>query len=574
MFRKLTAPLLGAVLLFANPLRAIEPNTNASLADIPALLDTLLKFPDNRTETIKKLLATQDENLEGFFQNLYKGNVYQYLPPGQDSSKMTLVIGGPEENHDGETWVPLLGINPMVPIKNNSADGAKTSEPLSVKLVDLVELETDREIRQMVQPVLTAMDLKSEDLAKRKAAALTLGENGDSLIIPLLIKAKEKEKNSSVIHLIDEAKARIELHSPNPDIRSVAAVTLGKIHSANVLPELKRVLNGDASGTSPEQDPKVQVALKEAIHAIESWNVFTGMIQNIFSGISLGSILILMALGLAIIFGLMGVINMAHGEFMMIGAYATYLVQCGFQKYLPAEYFGYFLPASFPIAFLAAGSVGMIVEMIVIKRLYGRPLETLLATWGISLLFIQTARTLFGDLTAVSTPTLLSKAWEIFPQVSLPYNRIFIIFLTILIVSAVSLAFYQTTLGTKIRAVTQNRSMSSCLGIATRKVDALTFGLGTGIAGIAGCALTQIGNVDPGMGQNYIVDSFMVVVTGGVGKLAGTVISGFCIGSLNKYLEPFLQSVYAKVVLLGLVILFLQIKPSGLFPAKGRNEDN
>jgi urea transport system permease protein len=269
----------------------------------------------------------------------------------------------------------------------------------------------------------------------------------------------------------------------------------------------------------------------------------------------------------------MGVINMAHGEFMMIGAYATFVTQNIFLSLAPGA-FDWFLAFSFPISFFVAGAIGMLLEMTVIKKLYGRPLETLLATWGISLLLIQTARHIFGDLTAVQTPKLLSLGWEIYPQVFLPYNRIFIIFLTFFIVGGMALLFYRTPLGRRIRAVTQNRSMSACLGVRTRRLDCLTFGLGTGIAGIAGCALTQIGNVDPGMGQNYIVDSFMVVVTGGVGKLMGTVLAGMGIGTLNKFLEPIFQAVYAKVILLGLVILFLQWRPSGLFPNKGRNADD
>jgi urea transport system permease protein len=297
------------------------------------------------------------------------------------------------------------------------------------------------------------------------------------------------------------------------------------------------------------------------------------LIQNLFSGVSLGSILILMALGLAVIFGLMGVINMAHGEFMMIGAYATYLVQVFFVSWFPAAS-GWFLAFSFPAAFLAAGAMGMLIEATIIKRLYGRPLETLLATWGVSLLLIQIARTIFGDLTAVQTPPFLGSGWEILPGLVLPYNRLFIIVLTTAIVTGMTLLFFKTTLGMKVRAVTQNRAMSACLGVRTRRLDCVTFGIGTGIAGVAGCALTQIGNVDPGMGQNYIVDSFMVVVTGGVGKLVGAVFAGFGIGTLNKFLEPFFQAVYAKVILLGLVILFLQWRPSGLFPAKGRHEDN
>ncbi|HKP97923.1 MAG TPA: urea ABC transporter permease subunit UrtB [Fibrobacteria bacterium] len=577
MLRLSILPLLGAALWTLSPLRAGAEDPTATAADsaraetaavsIPVLLDTLLKNPDTRTETVKALLATGDEGLQSFYQNLFKGNVYEYTGPEAGEARTMLVIGGPEEQQDNETWVPLMKVYPAEPIR--SASGG----PVRAKLVDLVELETDREVRLLIQPVLTAMDLKSPDRGKRKAAALSLGESGDASRSALLKAALAAEKDAGVIHMIDEALARIDLKSPEPPVRSAAAARLGAIHSVNVLPELKAMIGTEGKAAPDEPDADVRLAMAKAIHDIESFQSFTGAVQNLFTGLSLGSILILMALGLAIIFGLMGVINMAHGEFMMIGAYATFLIQGAFQKFAPAAYFDWFLPVSLPLSFLAAGGVGIVVEMLIIKRLYGRPLETLLATWGLSLLFIQTARSLFGDLTAVSSPRLLSQGWEIFPQVVLPYNRIFIIFLTALIVGIVSWAFYRTGLGTKIRAVTQNRAMSSCLGIATRRVDALTFALGTGIAGVAGCALTQVGNVDPGMGQNYIVDSFMVVVTGGVGKLAGTVISGMGIGTLNKFLEPFLQSVYAKVALLGLVIFFLQNKPSGLFPAKGRNED-
>lgn len=597
MLRSITLPLLGAALISFAPLRAgadplPSPADTAAAAGIslgngsatadtgvsslaaahasPAasakdLLDTLLANPDTRTETIKALLGLDDDALQGLFRNLFKGNVYEYTE-SEDASPI-LVIGGPERDMEGETWVPLLSAYPMEPILGS--DG----EQKTARLVDLVELDTDREARMLIQPVLTAMDLKSPDAAKRKAAMLMLGESGDPAHIPLLTGALAREKDGNAIHLGEEALARIRLKSEDAGERAAAAEKLGALRSVNVLSELRAMIAAEGSNPPSEPDEKVRLAAARAVTHIESFQTFTGAVQNLFTGLSLGSILILMALGLAIIFGLMGVINMAHGEFMMIGAYATFLIQGAFQKYLPAAYFDWFLPLSLPLAFLAAGGVGVIVEMTIIKRLYGRPLETLLATWGLSLLLIQTARSLFGDLTAVSSPQVLSRGWEIFPQVVLPYNRIFIMALTVFIVAAVGWAFYRTSLGTKIRAVTQNRAMSSCLGIATRRVDALTFGLGTGIAGVAGCALTQIGNVDPGMGQNYIVDSFMVVVTGGVGKLAGTVIAGMGIGTMNKFLEPFLQSVYAKVVLLGLVIFFLQNRPSGLFPAKGRNED-
>jgi urea transport system permease protein len=366
---------------------------------------------------------------------------------------------------------------------------------------------------------------------------------------------------------MEESRARLELSSPNSAVRIAAAEALGRLMGLASLSDLEAIA-ADAA-----EPPALRDAAATAVVSIMAWSQFTGVLQNLFSGLSLGSILILMALGLAVIFGLMGVINMAHGEFMMIGAYATFVVQNVILASFPGAQ-GWFLLYSFPAAFLAAALAGMLVESAIIRHLYGRPLETLLATWGVSLLLIQGARHIFGDLTAVITPDFLGGGWEIFPQVVFPYNRLFIIVLTAAIVIGMTLLFYRTSMGMKVRAVTQNRAMSACLGVRTRRLDNLTFGLGTGIAGLAGCALTQIGNVSPSLGQNYIVDSFMVVVTGGVGKLAGTVFAGLGIGTLNKFLEPFFQAVYAKVILLGLVILFLQWRPSGIFPAKGRHEDN
>jgi urea transport system permease protein len=297
-------------------------------------------------------------------------------------------------------------------------------------------------------------------------------------------------------------------------------------------------------------------------------------VETVFRGLSLSSILLLMALGLAVIFGLMGVINMAHGELMMLGAYTTFMVQEGFKAYLGPHLFDYYFLAAMPLSFVVAGAVGLLLEATLIRFLYGRPLETLLATWGVSLVLIQAARKAFGDLTAVASPAWLSGGVQIMVGVQLPYNRIFILILTAACVTAMYLLLFRTSMGLKVRAVTQNREMSACLGVATRRVDAGAFALGAGLAGLAGCAMTQIGNVDPALGQNYIVDSFLVVVTGGVGKLAGTALAALGIGGLNKLLEPGLGAIYAKILLLFLVILFLQRRPAGLFVTRGRHAEN
>jgi urea transport system permease protein len=329
-----------------------------------------------------------------------------------------------------------------------------------------------------------------------------------------------------------------------------------------------------AEAEASEAQQSLAKAAKASIERIETWSAWSTAFETLFRGVSLSSILLIMSVGLAIIFGLMGVINMAHGELMMVGAYATFMTQELFKAYFPATMFDYYFAVAMPMAFMVAAVCGMLLEVTVIRFLYGRPLETMLATWGISLVLMQAARVYFGDLTAVTAPAWLSGGIQVMVGVYLPNNRLFIILLSFICVLAIYAILFRSGLGLRVRAVTQNRSMSACLGIPTRKVDAYTFAFGSGLAGIAGWALTLIGNVEPGLGQNYIVDSFMVVVTGGVGKLAGTVVASLGIGGLNKLLEPSLGAVYGKVCILVLVILFLQWRPSGLFAIKGRHADS
>jgi urea transport system permease protein len=307
---------------------------------------------------------------------------------------------------------------------------------------------------------------------------------------------------------------------------------------------------------------------------VERWALLTSAIQIGFQGLSLGSILLLMALGLAIVFGLMGVINMAHGELMALGAYTTFVIQGWFQAHAPGAFDYYFL-VSLPLAFLVAAAAGFALERGVIRFLYGRPLETLLLTWGVSLMIQQGLRLWFGAANVdVLAPKWLSGGVPVMVGLQLPYNRLFIVALAVVAVAGMYLVLFRTDAGLRIRAVTQNRGMAACLGVRSRRVDAFTFALGAGLAGLAGCALTQIGNVGPELGQNYIVDSFMVVVTGGVGKLAGTIVAAAGIGGLNKIIEPGLGAVFGKVAILVLVILFIQRRPSGLFAAKGRYADS
>jgi urea transport system permease protein len=293
----------------------------------------------------------------------------------------------------------------------------------------------------------------------------------------------------------------------------------------------------------------------------------------VFTGISLGSILLLAALGLAITYGLMGVINMAHGELIMIGAYATYVVQNLFRQYLPGVFDAYLL-AAIPVAFMASALVGAAMERTVIRFLYGRPLETLLATWGISLILMQLVRTIFGaQNVGVENPSWMSGGYALLPNLSLPYNRVMIIVFAILVLVGVSLVISKTRLGLFVRGVTQNRPIAACMGVNTARIDTYAFSLGSGIAGLAGCALSQIGNVGPDLGQNYIVDSFMVVVLGGVGQLAGAVYASMGLGVLNKLLEGWQGAVLAKIAVLVFIIIFIQKRPQGIFALKGRSAE-
>jgi urea transport system permease protein len=305
----------------------------------------------------------------------------------------------------------------------------------------------------------------------------------------------------------------------------------------------------------------------KAVQGRLAWGERAGLL---FAGVSLGSVLLLAALGLAITYGLMGVINMAHGEMIMIGAYATYVVQNLFRAYAPGA-FDFYLLAAIPAAFIASALVGMALERSVIRYLYGRPLETLLATWGISLMLIQAVRTIFGAQNVqVENPSWMSGGINLMANVVLPWNRIMIIGFAALVVIAISLLLTRTRLGLFVRGVTQNRAMASCVGVPTGRVDTWAFGLGTGVAGLAGCAISQIGNVGPELGQSYIVDSFMVVVFGGVGQLAGTVVAALGLGLVNKLLESWSGAVIAKIAVLVFIVLFIQKRPQGLFALKGR----
>jgi urea transport system permease protein len=320
-----------------------------------------------------------------------------------------------------------------------------------------------------------------------------------------------------------------------------------------------------------ESSPAVKAALAKSLAAIDRRVALASGLGQAFTGISLGSILLLAALGLAITYGLMGVINMAHGELIMIGAYATWLVQGLFRTHLPGWFDAYLLLA-LPVAFAASALVGAVMERTVIRFLYGRPLETLLATWGISLVLMQAVRSLFGaQNVAVENPSWMSGNITLLGSLNLPFNRLVILAFAVAVLIGVALLIARTRLGLFVRGVTQNRPIAACMGVNTARIDTWAFALGSGIAGLAGCALSQIGNVGPDLGQAYIVDSFMVVVLGGVGQLAGTVYAALGLGLLNKFIEGWAGAVLAKIAVLVFIIVFIQKRPQGIFALKGRS---
>ncbi|PZP48114.1 MAG: urea ABC transporter permease subunit UrtB [Azospirillum brasilense] len=423
-------------------------------------------------------------------------------------------------------------------------------------------VRVNNSIRRAVEAAMGGLQLMAPDAGTRANAAAAVFRARDAAILSVLEKAIAAERDPGVRQVMEQARAAILLNeaaTPEPG-RLAAVATLrerGDIDARALLAGLSN------------QPPAVAEAAASAVKAID-WNLtLWGWAQNAWYGLSLGSVLLLAAAGLAITFGVMGVINMAHGELVMLGAYTTFLVQDAIRGYAPGL-FGASLFIAVPLAFLVTGAVGVAIERGLIRFLYGRPLETLLATFGLSLVLQQAVRSVFGPTNReVGTPAWMSGAFQL-GGLTITMNRLVIILFAFLVIAALMAAFRYTSLGLRMRAVTQNRRMAAAMGIRTPWIDALTFGLGSGVAGMAGVALSQIDNVSPNLGQGYIIDSFMVVVFGGVGNLWGTVISALTLGVANKFLEPVAGAVLGKIVVLLALILFIQRKPRGLFPVKGR----
>jgi len=521
---------------------------------LKALADLAADNAEKREAAVNVLGGTRDPKWLELLAALRDGNVYART----QGKALEVVVGGTKSTKGDAELIDIAS--------------AYTRTALgTVPVASLTEIAADRRLRIAIKPFLdadeTRAQLASADPERRRGAALKLGHQADASAAAVVEAAIAKESVDRVRETLQQAQALIRLAHGQAADRILAAQSLGNLHSFDAMPALQG-LAADPGASRAERD-----AATHAIRQIERWSLLVRTVETLFQGASLASILLLMALGLAIVFGLMGVINMAHGELMALGAYSTFVVQNVFRARWPEAFDAYFAVA-LPVSFVVAAVVGVILERGVIRRLYGRPLETLLLTWGASLIIQQGLRLWFGAANVdVSSPSWLSGGFALMNGLTLPVNRLFIIALAAASVGGMYGLLFRTGAGLRIRAVTQNRAMSACLGVRAGWVDATTFALGAGLAGLAGCALTQIGNVGPSLGQNYIVDSFMVVVTGGVGKLAGTILAAAGIGGLNKGIEPALGAVFAKVAILVMVILFLQRRPAGLFATRGRSAE-
>ena len=440
---------------------------------------------------------------------------------------------------------------------------ARTGTALAAEPAGLKPVRLNNGVRRAVQAALGGLDLLAPEAGRRIAAAEAVFKSRDAGVLPVLETAIGRESDPRALKLLREAQAAILIgQAQTQPLDRLAAIEVLRGRGDQDALAALRALPADAS-------PELKEAQARAISDIEGRLALWRAGQNLWYGLSLGSVLLLAAIGLAITFGVMGVINMAHGEMVMLGAYTTFVVQELIRTNAP-ELFGWSLAIAVPAAFLVAGAVGVAIERGVIRFLYGRPLETLLATWGISLILQQAVRTAFGPTNReVGAPAFMSGAFEL-GGLAITWNRLWIIVFAGLVFAALLAILKLTPMGLQMRAVTQNRRMASAMGIRTGRIDALTFGLGSGVAGLAGVALSQIDNVSPNLGQSYIIDSFMVVVFGGVGNLWGTLISAMTLGVANKLLEPYAGAVLGKIALLVFIILFIQKRPRGLFALKGR----
>lgn len=526
--------VLLAMMLFMSVGLAAENTNDQPAADFDSLVQSLpVGSLRDRADAVNQLVELQDERMIAVLAALRDGDLLA--------------------NRDEPPIVAVRTPDALV--------DALTGEAITGELADgLRRIPVNNALRSRLRTALAKLNLHHPDVSVREQAVRRFIHDGiDSETVALLQDRQEVERTPRVSATIDTALALYRLQSDNYEVRLVAVETLRGSLERETRNALRQLAEQD-------ENSEVRAEALSALDSIQSRISFYRFVETVFFGLSLGSILLLAAIGLAITFGVMGVINMAHGELIMIGAYTTWMVQQLFPDLIEWS-----LLIALPSAFIITGLVGIAIERGVIRFLYGRPLETLLATFGISLILQQVVRSLFSPLNrSVTAPEWMSGILTINPVLSLTYSRLYILLFGVMVFVALILVMKRTTLGLKVRAVSQNRAMARAVGVRSSWVDALTFGLGSGVAGIAGVALSQITNVGPNLGQAYIIDSFMVVVFGGVGNLWGTFVSAMSLGLINNFLEPYAGAMLAKVIVLIMLILFIQKRPKGIFPQKGR----
>ncbi|WP_425404368.1 urea ABC transporter permease subunit UrtB [Hwanghaeella sp.] len=495
-----------------------------------------------------------------------KGQAIQEIAASGDERALDLLIAIQEGNLYYRKDDDLIVYKQDADKGYNITD-ALTGEDLgNVGKRDVKKISINNQLRSILKGAIGSLELMSPNADQRVAAARAILSNPTEDAMPLLVQALQSEQDAGVRDMLELAQASLQASVGTVDDRLAAVEVMAGSMNPDVWAILGR-LAAKQDGSGSEDDTAVGKAAQQALNEIEGQKQVFALLETIYFGLSLGAVLLLAAVGLAITFGVMGVINMAHGEMLMIGAYVTFVVQ-----QLMPNHIDYSLFVAIPAAFVVTGLIGIALERSVIRVLYGRPLETLLATFGISLFLQQAVRSIFSPLNQpVTTPDWMSGFYEVNGALSLTYNRLYIILFCLIVFAALLLLLRKTPLGLQMRAVTQNRAMASSMGIRTGWVDAMTFGLGSGVAGIGGVALSQLTNVGPNLGQAYIIDSFMVVVFGGVGNLWGTFVGAMSLGVANKFLEPFTGAVVAKIIVLVLIILFIQRRPRGLFALKGRS---
>ncbi len=503
-----------------------------------------------KATAIKKLAKIRDKRTPGILTALLESNLFY-----RNSDKLIVIASETENGYS----------------ISNAITGDKIG---TVEKHDIKKIRVNNKLRKQLRNAIAQLSLASEDMDVRLNAVSEMTKNLNQDTIDLLRSTLNEKNNNAVKEAIELALAFSDIYSEDKTTQLKAISLLGDSLSQEARNKLSKLLEkstDDSHNDSyKEKDIEIRNAVKKSLKRINSQLDFYALIEKIFFGLSLGSVLLLAAIGLAITFGVMGVINMAHGELIMLGAYTTYVIQL-----IMPDNIALSLLVAIPAAFIVSGLFGIAIERGVIRFLYGRPLETLLATFGISLVLQQLVRSIFSPLNrSVETPAWMSGSLEINSALSLTYNRLYILLFSLIVFFALMLILKKTTLGLKVRAVSQNRAMAKAMGTRAEWVDALTFGLGSGIAGVAGVALSQLTNVGPNLGQSYIIDSFMVVVFGGVGNLWGTLVGAMSLGVVNKFLEPWAGAVLAKILVLIFIILFIQKRPRGLFPQKGRATEN